>query len=102
MRIITKGRLCEYWERHPGARNWLQRWYSIACKAEWQDLTQVRTAFRQADPVSVGSGRTVTVFNVCGNKHRLITAIHYQSGIVFVLMLMTHADYSKKRWKDSL
>jgi len=44
----------------------------------------------------------VTVFHVCGNKYRLITAIHYNRQRVYVLRLLTHADYSKDFWKDDL
>ena len=48
------------------------------------------------------SGKSATVFNVCGNKHRMATAIHYNTGKVFVLELMSHAEYSKNQWKDRL
>jgi len=52
--------------------------------------------------VRIKSGRVVTVFNVCGNSYRLITAIHYDKQRVFTLRLLTHADYDKNRWKKEL
>jgi len=52
--------------------------------------------------VRIESGRVVTVFNVCGNSYRLITAIHYDKQRVFTLRLLTHADYDKNRWKKEL
>jgi mRNA interferase HigB len=62
----------------------------------------VRRSFRSADEVTVASGRTVVIFNIGGNRFRLITAIHYNRGKVFELRFMTHAEYSKDRWKDDL
>lgn len=50
----------------------------------------------------VRSGRSVTIFNIAGNAYRLITAIHYNSGKVFVLRFMTHAEYDRQTWKDDL
>ncbi|MDZ4287146.1 MAG: type II toxin-antitoxin system HigB family toxin [Prosthecobacter sp.] len=70
--------------------------------ARWQHLADVRRVFPHADAVRVGSGNTVTVFNLAGNSFRLITAIHYQTQLVFVLRLLTHAEYSKNRWKLEL
>ena len=50
----------------------------------------------------VDSNRTVVIFNIGGKNYRLITAIHYNRQLVFVLRFMTHAEYSKNRWKDDL
>lgn len=44
----------------------------------------------------------MTVFNICGNDFRLITAIHYDRRAVFVLRFLTHAEYSKNTWKQEL
>jgi mRNA interferase HigB len=46
--------------------------------------------------------RTVTVFNVCGNNFRLITAVHYDRQKVFILDFLTHAEYSRNLWKNRL
>jgi len=62
----------------------------------------VRRIYPHADPVRVASGNTVTVFNVAGNKYRLVAAIHYNAGRVYVLRIMTHADYGRGTWKDRL
>ena len=58
--------------------------------------------FPSADAVKVGTGRIATIFNVCGNKYRLITAIHYNTGLIFILRFLTHAEYSKNAWKENL
>jgi mRNA interferase HigB len=52
--------------------------------------------------VRVASGNPVVVFNVCGNHFRLVCAIHYNNGKVFLLRFLTHAEYDKNRWKDEL
>jgi mRNA interferase HigB len=102
MRIISKRRLREYWSRHPDARSWLENWHKLACAARWKTLEETRRTFPHADTVKVGSGKSVTVFNVRGNRHRMITALHYNTGKVFILKLMPHSEYSKDQWKEQL
>lgn len=80
----------------------LLRWLWIVDKAEWSSLHDVRRDFRSADEVRVASGSRVVVFNIGGNKYRLIAAIHYNVRRVFVLRLLTHAEYDTNRWKDAL
>jgi len=62
----------------------------------------VKRTFTSADALEVDSGRTVVVFNIAGNKFRLITAIHYNVAKVFILRFLTHAEYSKNKWKQEL
>jgi mRNA interferase HigB len=102
MRIITRKRLREFAQRYPGAAEPLQKWHDLVREAEWQSLQDVRRVYPHADAVTVASGNTVTVFNIGGNKYRLIAAIHYNTQRVYVLRLLTHADYSKDFWKDDL
>ena len=92
----------EYWTIHRGTKQWLNTWHGLTSAATWQNLVDVRKTYPHADPVPVKSRRTVTVFNVCGDNHRLITAIHYNAGIVYVLMLMKHPDYTRGHWKKQL
>jgi mRNA interferase HigB len=58
--------------------------------------------FPHADAVIVESGKPVTVFNIAGNKFRLITAIHYNRQVIYTLRVMTHGEYSKDKWKVQL
>jgi mRNA interferase HigB len=62
----------------------------------------VRQSFPGTDPVKVASGKTVYVFNLIGNAYRMICAIHFNTGKVFMLRFMTHANYSKEKWKNEL
>jgi mRNA interferase HigB len=102
MRVITRKRLREFAQRYPDAAESLRKWEHVFREAEWESLQEVRRVYPHADAVTVTSGNTVTVFNVRGNKYRLITAIHYNWQRVYILRLLTHAEYSKGFWKDSL
>jgi len=102
MRVIKPARIREFAARHPAAAPSLKRWLEAAEAARWRNLLDVRQVFRSADEVKVASHRTVVVFNIAGNPYRWVAAIHYNLGKVFVLMLLTHAQYGKGRWKDGL
>lgn len=102
MRVIARKRLEEFWLQHKDAETWLNNWHEVTKAVEWGSLDDVRATYPHADPVTVGSGKSVTVFNVCGKKYRLVAAIHYNTKMVYVLRLMTHAEYGKNAWKKSL
>ena len=69
---------------------------------EWNTLTEMRVVMPSADEVIVKSGRRVVVFNIGGNKYRLIAAVHYNTQIVYAMLFMTHAQYNKDNWKRLL
>ncbi len=94
--------LVEFGRLHSDAAEPLDRWYRIARRAQWMQLADVRVSFPHADMVIVASGKPVTVFNVAGNKYRLVTAIHYNRQVIYTLRVMTHAEYSRDKWKDQL
>lgn len=102
MRIIKRATLAAYWLRNPQAQSSLLFWHKLANKARWTCLQDVRATFPHADAVPVKSGRSVVVFNIAGNKYRLITAIHYNRQLAFTLMVLTHAEYDKQKWKGML
>lgn len=102
MRIITKRRILAYAKQHPNAAANLSAWINVATAAKWQSIADVRKVFPHADLATVRSSKSVTIFNIAGNRHRLITAIHYNTGSVFILKILTHAEYSKDRWKNDL
>jgi mRNA interferase HigB len=102
MRIIKRSTLVTYGQRNPQAESGLLHWHTLAKAGRWTCLQDVRSTFPHADGVPVESGRNVVVFNIAGNRYRLITAIHYNRQLVFTLMVLTHAEYSKGRWKETL
>ncbi|MDR3568724.1 MAG: type II toxin-antitoxin system HigB family toxin [Syntrophobacteraceae bacterium] len=100
MRIIGKSRLKNFWEGHGQAERVLQEWYSILDKAKWKNFDDLRKIYPSADQVSIKSGRTATVFDIGGNNYRLIAAVHYNKQTVYILDVMTHAEYDKNAWKN--
>ena len=101
-RVISLKRLRGFWQRHSDAEAPLRDWYRTALKASWRHLQDVRLDYPHADAVIVASGRPVTVFNICGNKYRLVVDIVYRAQVIYVCTVLTHAEYSKNRWKDQL
>ncbi len=102
MRIIKPTRVKLWAVEYVDAAGPLLVWLEIASRADWATIDDVRQQFPHADGVKVRSGETVTVFNIGGNKYRLVVAIKYQWRTVYVLRFMTHAEYGKGRWKDQL
>ncbi len=102
MRIITKRRILDYAKRHPNAAANLSAWIALASAAKWQSIADVRKVLPHADLATTPSFKIVTIFNIAGNHHRLITAIHYNTRSLFILKILTHADYNKDRWKKDL
>ena len=102
MRVISIKTLRDFWQRHPGAERPLKDWFRTAEAGQWRNFMEVRQVFRSADTVKVGSGNTATVFDIGGNKYRLITAIHYNTGAVYALMVLTHSEYDAETWKARL
>ena len=102
MRIITERTIKQYADKHPNAKASLITWTEATKRANWQNIQEVRREFPHADLVTVASGNKVTVFNIAGNHHRLVVAFHFNTGMTFILKLMTHADYDKNNWKNQL
>ncbi|HZS86743.1 MAG TPA: type II toxin-antitoxin system HigB family toxin [Chloroflexota bacterium] len=95
MRIIAKRRLLAMAEVHGDCVDQVTRWYRTARAEEWQSLADVRKTYRDTD--SVGDK---TVFNIKGNDYRLIVHINYQTGVIYIKNLLTHAEYDRGEWKE--
>ena len=102
MRVISRKQLNDWGKKFPDAAESLKAWLRNARGATWETIADLRGTYPHADPVEVQSGKIVVVFNVRGNRYRLITAIHYNRQVIYTLRFMTHAEYSKDRWKESL
>ena len=94
MRVIAKSRLMALAAAHADCVNQVAAWYSIASKAAWHDLSEVRRTFPHADLVG-----NKTLFNIKGNAYWLIVHIRYDLGIVFIKDLLTHAEFDRGTWK---
>ncbi len=102
MRIIKPSTVREWMQRHPSAAPGLAWWADTIKTGSWKNLVELKRTFPAADQVKVASGRTVLVFNISGNAFRLMAAMHFNRGLVFAVAFMSHAEYSKDRWKDKL
>ena len=80
----------------------MDAWRRFVRAANWRNLVEVRITYPDTDLVRVRSGRKVLVFNIRRNDYRLIVAAHFNRQIVYTLRFMTHAEYSKDRWKETL
>jgi len=90
-RIISRKALREFWERHPDARQALQAWYADAKRGTWKTPADIRNAYRNASIIA--SNRVV--FNIKGNRYRLVAAINYEHGIVYIRFVGTHQEYDR-------
>jgi mRNA interferase HigB len=99
VRVISLKLLRDFWRRFPDAERPLRQWYKIALQASWNSLAEVRTTYPHADGVTAG-GETLTVFNVGGNKYRLVARIRYDYQLVNVRAVLTHREYDAGKWKE--
>jgi mRNA interferase HigB len=98
MHVIARSSIAKAQREHPDAKNWLDAWWARAQKSRWEKLEDVKVDYPTVDQV----GRCL-VFNVCGNKYRLIVKVSYANqwtkGTLFFKHFLTHAEYDKDRWK---
>jgi mRNA interferase HigB len=92
MRIITRRRLVDFWERFPDARDQLQTWYRIMKRADYGNPAEVKAQFGSASILKKGR----MVFNICGNKYRLVATMRYDLHSIFIGAVMTHAEYDAR------
>ena len=91
MRVIARKTLKDFWEKHTDAEQSLKVWYHEAKSNRWKSFTEIKALYRSADALS---GNRV-IFNIKGNTYRLIVRLHYNTGIVFIRFIGTHAEYDK-------
>jgi mRNA interferase HigB len=93
MRVIAKSTLVRFWNKpeHNDAKGALQSWYDEAAKASWETPQDIKAHYRSASIC----GNNRVVFNIAGNKYRLVVEIQYQAGIAWIKFIGTHAQYDK-------
>ncbi|MCA3239297.1 MAG: type II toxin-antitoxin system HigB family toxin [Curvibacter sp.] len=89
MRVIAVKTLRDFWVAHPDAEQPLLAWYDEASKATWAQPADIKANYANA---SILKNRRV-VFNIKGNDYRLIVAVAYRVGVVYVKFIGTHAQY---------
>lgn len=91
MRVIARKTLLDFWAKHADAEPALRAWFHEARVGRWKSFSDIKTRYRSAD---VLPGNRV-VFNLKGNTYRLVVHIHYNTGIVFIRFIGTHAAYDR-------
>ena len=91
MRIFTEQTLKEYIEKHPDARVALQEWVSIVKRSEWTCFADIRQTFGTVDAV----GNQHFVFNIKGNRYRLVVVIKFTIRFVYIRFIGTYEEYMK-------
>lgn len=104
MRVVSKRRLREFWERHPDAEEPLKAWWRIVSlrETQWRHIHDVKAMLTGVDGFNLECGIPVVVFNIGGNKYRLIARILYDYGRVYVKAVLTHQEYDAARWKEQI
>jgi mRNA interferase HigB len=91
MHVISRKTLQDFWGRMPDSEVALRAWFHEAEAASWQNSSELKSKYGSASIVS--SERVV--FNICGNKYRLVVRVNYASGAVFIRFVGTHREYDK-------
>ena len=98
MRIISVRKLKEFWNKpeYRDSEQSLRAWYTEAKKANWSNPHQIKSVYRTASIL----GHDRIVFNICGNKYRLVVAVKYDFKIFYIRFLGTHSQYDKINVKE--
>jgi len=103
--VLNTVALDRFARKHRDAAGPLADWLAVVQRAQWESLAELRRVYPAADRVAVrAAGETVvvTVFNIKGNRYRLLTVINYSAGVCRVVDVLTHAEYSTNRWKGRI
>jgi mRNA interferase HigB len=94
--VITKKRIHEAVKRFPEAESALYGWYRLISKNSFQGFASLKAFFGSVDKVG-----SLYVFDVAGNKLRIIASIHFNRQRVYIRHILNHNDYDKQKWKKS-
>ena len=95
MHIITRKCLLGFPKKHPDCSTALESWYRIVKRTDFNSFNELRQTFPSADNVG-----NLTVFNIGGNKARLIGAIHYNTHRIYIRHILTHKEYDRGSWRE--
>jgi mRNA interferase HigB len=91
MRIIARPKIISFYERFADSKSSLESWYHEAKHSNWKSPDDVKKMYRNASIV----GNNRVIFNICGNKYRLVVKIEYELSIIFIRFIGTHKEYDK-------
>ncbi len=91
MRVVSRKALRDFWEKRPDARQPLQAWYADVIHADWKSPSDIKAAYRNASFLA----NDRVVFNIKGNRYRVVVAVQYKYGITYIRFVGTHQEYDK-------
>lgn len=94
MHVISRKALRSFWEQHPESKTALSRWFKSMQASHFRSMNEIRATFPTADKVG-----ELIVFNIGGNKYRLIASLHFNRGKVYIRHVLTHREYDRGAWQ---
>jgi mRNA interferase HigB len=91
MRVISRKTLRQFWDKHPNARQPLQAWYADVKHANWRSPADIKAVYQTASFIS----NNRIVFNMKGNKYRVVVVVEYRFSIIFIRFVGTHQEYDR-------
>ena len=95
MHVISRKTLRQFWQQHPDSEMALARWFKIMEQTDFKNVAELRAVFPTADIVDQW-----IVFNIGGNKFRLIVSAHFNRNRLYIRHVLTHREYDKGNWKQ--
>lgn len=95
MHVISRKALRLFWEQHKDSETALRRWLKVTRHSNFRNFAELRATFPSADKVD-----DWIVFNVGGNKYRLVVSAHFNRGRVYIRHVLTHQEYDRGNWKS--
>lgn len=95
MKLISNSALVNFAQTQPESATVLQAWRKVIEKNSFQNWSELKNAFNSVDKVD-----DLTVFNVGGNKYRIIAFIRFAKQIIYIKHVLTHNQYDKGQWKN--
>ena len=92
MKVISRATIDKFIKKHPDSQSSLKSWYAEAKSANWKKPQDIKDKYK---PASFLSDNRV-IFNIGGNKYRLVVSVAYNTQTVFIKWIGTHAEYTKK------
>ena len=89
--IVSRKKLRNFWASYPDSEESLKTWYKVTMKANWKSSNEVKAQYRNASVI----GDNRIVFNVCGNKYRLIVKFNYQMQWAWIRFIGSHSEYDR-------
>ncbi len=94
MRVFNKSTLKKFYEKHEDSKEQLLTWYKVTTKASLKSYNDVKKYFNSADCIK----DSLFVFNIKGNKYRLVVDFNFRMQWAFITLIGTHADYDKRKF----